>query len=64
MPYIYVKLAFGEAPPLPERRINPLTPGMAWVRGMDCEPTLVPMHEIEAYELTLQRRLKNIDSKG
>jgi hypothetical protein len=64
MPYIYVKLGYGEAPPLPQRRINPLTPGMAWVRGMDCEPTLVSMSEIDSYGLALRQRQACIREKG
>jgi len=40
-PYIFVALAYGERPALPERRINPLPPGLLWVRGMDTAPLLV-----------------------
>ena len=48
MPLILLKLAFGEeVPPLP-RRINPLPHGLAWVRGMDIEPVLCTVEEIES----------------
>jgi carbamoyl-phosphate synthase large subunit len=48
MPYILVKLAFGEEPPLPEKRINPLPDGLAWIRGMDIVPILTTTAEIES----------------
>lgn len=60
MPYIYVKLAFGEKAPQINRRINPLPSGLAWVRGMDVEPVLTTMREIQTLEDHLSRRLKKI----
>ena len=54
MPYIYVKMAYGEKPALPEKRINPLTPGLAWVRGMDCHPVLTNVEKIERDELSFK----------
>jgi carbamoyl-phosphate synthase large subunit len=48
MPYILVKLALGEEPPRLPRNINPLPPGLAWIRGMDVEPVLRSVDEIEA----------------
>ncbi|MBI5491868.1 MAG: carboxylate--amine ligase [Deltaproteobacteria bacterium] len=60
MPYIYVKLAFGEEPPLPSKRVNPLTPGLAWVRGMDIEPVLTTMSEIEMHAKRLNERLEKL----
>lgn len=56
MPYIYVQLSYGEQPELPENRVNPLPPDLAWVRGMDTHPVLIPMSEIEEYEADLNRR--------
>lgn len=47
MPYIYTKLAFGETPKLPKRRINPLPPGLVWIRGMDFLPVLTTMNNIK-----------------
>ena len=46
-PYIFVALAYGERPPLPEKRINPLTPGLLWVRGMDTAPVLVRREDLK-----------------
>lgn len=41
MPHIYTRLALGEEPLPIERKLNPLPPGLLWVRGMDREPRLV-----------------------
>lgn len=60
MPYIFVKLAFDELPPLPLKRVNPLTPGLAWVRGMDIEPVLTTVDEIEMPAAKLRDRIKKL----
>ncbi|MEN8688053.1 MAG: carboxylate--amine ligase [Desulfuromonadales bacterium] len=57
MPYIYVKLAYGEDPPLPARKLNPLEPGLAWVRGMDCHPVLTTVEKIDQDEQAFKNRL-------
>lgn len=56
MPYIFVKLAFGEKIPKLQKRINPLRSGLAWVRGMDFLPILTNANEIERYQRQLDRR--------
>jgi hypothetical protein len=56
MPALYVKAAFDEPLPLLERRINPLPEGLAWVRGMDCEPVLLPLQTIQQWEDDLRAR--------
>jgi hypothetical protein len=58
LPYLFVKLAFGEPYPAPERKLNPLRPGLAWVRGMDFLPVLTDVETIEsaAGELDERRR--------
>ncbi len=53
MPYILVKLAAGEEPPLPEQRINPLPAGLVWVRGMDMMPVLTDIATVESYVVKL-----------
>jgi carbamoyl-phosphate synthase large subunit len=60
MPYVFVKLACGE--PLPEipQKLNPAAPGMVWIRGMDFEPVLVPMSDIEAHRDALTRRRQKL----
>jgi carbamoyl-phosphate synthase large subunit len=60
MPYILVRLAFDETLPSITRRINPLPPGLVWVRGMDTEPMLTTMKEIEKYENDLKQRRKSL----
>lgn len=67
MPYIYLKLAFGESVPRFKRIINPLPQALAWVRGMDVEPVLTSLRRIEAFEDRLSDRIKKIKgehSKG
>ncbi len=62
MPYLYVKLGLGEPVDLPEPRINPLPPDLAWVRGMDTEPRLVPVSEIESRSQGLAERIARCKS--
>jgi carbamoyl-phosphate synthase large subunit len=60
MPYVFVKLACDE--PLPEipQKLNPAKPGMVWIRGMDFEPVLVPMSDIESQREDLERRRQKL----
>jgi carbamoyl-phosphate synthase large subunit len=60
MPYIYVKAAFSERLPVIKKKINPLPNGLAWVRGMDCEPVLIPLKNINSFEVELKKRLEKI----
>ncbi|HTG32576.1 MAG TPA: hypothetical protein VLB76_06555 [Thermoanaerobaculia bacterium] len=57
LPYLFVKLAFGEPYPEPARKLNPLPVDLAWVRGMDFLPVLTDMAAIEgtAAELAARR---------
>jgi glutathione synthase/RimK-type ligase-like ATP-grasp enzyme len=54
LPYIYVKLAFGEPPPPIPRRCNPLPAGQVWIRGVDFEPVLTSTGEIERHVAELE----------
>jgi carbamoyl-phosphate synthase large subunit len=56
MPYLFVKLAFGEPLPPIAAKFSPLKPGLAWVRGMDFLPVLTDVETIEAAERELERR--------
>jgi carbamoyl-phosphate synthase large subunit len=56
MPYVYLKLAFGEELPEIKKKINPLPPDYAWIRGMDTEPVLTNMKKISEYENDLKKR--------
>ena len=58
MPYIYTKLGYGETPPQVSCKVNPLEAGLAWVRGMDTEPILVHLKEIDSADEELTRRLE------
>ncbi len=56
MPYILIKLVFGE--PLPEikKKINPLPENLVWIRGMDFLPVLTTLEKIEKYEKEFKKR--------
>jgi len=56
MPYMLVKLAFGEEPPAVAARVNPLPSGLAWIRGMDMEPVLTDAETIEGFLRELAAR--------
>jgi hypothetical protein len=60
MPYVFVKLAFDEAPPEFPQRLNPAKQGMVWIRGIDFEPVLVPMSDIESQREGLVRRRQKL----
>jgi len=47
LPYIYLRLAFGEPPPPIRRRHSPLEPGMVWIRGAEFEPVLSSLAEVD-----------------
>lgn len=55
MPYIFLKAAFNERLPRIKKKINPLEPGLAWVRGMDMLPVLTRETQFEQYELALSQ---------
>lgn len=50
MPEIYCDIALDNKFPSLERRINPLPDGLVWIRGMDMEPVLTTVDEIEKLE--------------
>ena len=64
MPYIYVKLAFGEKAPILAKKVNPIKPDLAWVRGMDVEPILIPVKEIDKFERDLDKRMAKIKKEA
>ncbi|MEO8456467.1 MAG: carboxylate--amine ligase [Chloroflexota bacterium] len=63
MPHIYTKLAFGEKPDIPEPRLNPVEPGLLWVRGMDREPMLAKVWQADAAERALAERTNRLRKK-
>jgi carbamoyl-phosphate synthase large subunit len=60
MPYIFLKLAFGEPYPEPAKKINPLPENLLWIRGMDFLPVLTTVKEIEKYEKEFEERRKKL----
>lgn len=56
MPHIFLKIAFNEELPQISKKINPLPPGYAWIRGMDTEPVLTTLKKIKGYENELKNR--------
>ena len=60
MPDIFVRLAFGEKLPYIARPVNPLPPGLVWVRGMDSRPVLTKDSVIERYKTELARMKRGI----
>jgi carbamoyl-phosphate synthase large subunit len=54
LPYIYLKLALGEPPPPIARRHNPLPEEMVWIRGVDFEPVLASMGEVDRHVAALE----------
>lgn len=53
VPAIYRDLVIDQAFPKLDRKINPLPPGLAWIRGMDVTPVLVAVEDIEKMEAQL-----------
>lgn len=60
MPYIFVKLAYGEALPPIKRKLNPAPDHMVWIRGMDFEPVLSPMADIDKSVADLESLKKEL----
>jgi hypothetical protein len=56
MPEIAVRLAFDEEPPELACKVNPLEPGLVWVRGVDKEPVLTNLEALNATQSELDRR--------
>jgi len=61
MAYIYVKIALGEELRDLPQVLNPLTPGLVWIRGVDFLPKLTTLEEIDRYEKELRRRLQKLE---
>lgn len=56
MAYIYLKSGLNEPVALPARRLNPLAPGLVWIRGMDRDPILTTQNSIDAAVEDINRR--------
>jgi biotin carboxylase len=60
MPYIFVKLAYGEKLPPIKKKLNPAPNNMIWIRGMDFEPVLVKLSDINKEVSNLAELKKKI----
>lgn len=60
MPEIYIKLAYHEKLPKLKRKINPLSAGWVWIRGMDFNPVLIKKSKIEKDKKQLTNILEKI----
>lgn len=60
MPYIFVKLAYGEELPKFKKKLNPAPDHMVWIRGMDFEPVLASRQEIEQNVTDLEEFKKSL----
>lgn len=60
MPYIFVRCGLDGQVPYTGIKINPLKPGLAWVRGMDVLPVLTTMANIEGKATQLADRRAKI----
>lgn len=59
MPYIFLKTALENKIPKLSKRINPLANNLAWVRGLDFEPVLTTLGEIDRHEDKLRTLLES-----
>jgi len=49
-PEIYCNIALENKFPVIEKKVNPLPDGLIWIRGMDVEPVLSTVQELENLE--------------
>jgi len=62
MPHIFVMAGLDRPLPTITKKINPLSPGLAWIRGMDILPVLTTEAAIEDSRRDLQERIAKISS--
>lgn len=60
MPEIYLRLAYNEALPKIRRKINPLVPGLIWIRGVDFLPVLTKESKIKKDKKIMNSILKKL----
>jgi glutathione synthase/RimK-type ligase-like ATP-grasp enzyme len=59
-PDIFFSLALGGKPPHLARKVNPLRPGLLWIRGMDTAPVLTDVKMIGRLDSALAKRIKRL----
>jgi len=52
MPEIYCNIALENKFPVLDKKINPLPDGLVWIRGMDVQPVLTTIEELEKMKAT------------
>jgi predicted ATP-grasp superfamily ATP-dependent carboligase len=62
-PDIFIRTSLGKDVELPVKTINPLTPGLAWIRGIDSVPVLVSLELLELMERSLEE-IRNESKSG
>jgi carbamoyl-phosphate synthase large subunit len=60
MPYIFVQCGLNRTVPYISNKINPLTPGLAWIRGMDIVPVLTTERVVQHAVEDLQERITRV----
>jgi carbamoyl-phosphate synthase large subunit len=60
MPYIFTRIAYGEQAPELTTKLNPVEPGLVWIRGMDFEPVLTSRKAIEENVESLNELVKRL----
>lgn len=60
MPYIFLKLAYGEELPQISKKLNPAPDHMVWIRGIDFEPVLASMEDIDKNVAALEELKKTL----
>jgi carbamoyl-phosphate synthase large subunit len=64
MPHIFVQAGLDEKLPHIPRQVNPLTPGLAWVRGMDVLPVLTTEQAIARVVEDLKTRSQRVSDSS
>jgi carbamoyl-phosphate synthase large subunit len=60
MPYIFLKMAYGEELPAISKKLNPAPDHMVWIRGIDFEPVLASMEDIDKNVAALEELKKSL----
>lgn len=60
MPYIFTKMAYGEELPDIPKKLNPAPDHMVWIRGIDFEPVLCSMADIDKNVADLEELRKQL----
>lgn len=48
MPYLYVMTALDKKVTFPKRKLNPLAPGLIWIRGVDFHPVITTRKKVDS----------------